>query len=160
MWQEQFRWQRLLDRLESGHWRRRAITLGGLVLISGFTFAVGLMLRPAPTPLLNIPLVVGSPKAMSVNGLIVRDPATMSKVVQDLNRLTPSADYGIAVQSCPNYVGQKYVLAFTYANGDRWTVIVERDGCENVTAGGYWPRTSAFSNPQLLKDLDAIQSAG
>lgn len=161
MRQEQVRWQRLLDRLESGHWRRRAITLGGLLLISGFTFAVGLMLRPTQqTPLLNTLLVVGSPKAMSLNGLIIRDPATIGKVVQDLNRLAPSADSRITVQSCPNYVGQKYVLAFTYANGDRWTVIVERDGCENVTAGGYWPRTSAFSNPQLLKDLDAIQSGG
>jgi uncharacterized Rossmann fold enzyme len=96
---------------------------------------------------------------MAVNGLIVRDPASITKVVQDLNRLKPSADSGITVQSCPNYVGQKYVVAFTYTNGDRCTVIVERDGCENVTAGGYWPRTSAFSNPQLLSDLDAIQSA-
>jgi hypothetical protein len=96
---------------------------------------------------------------MTVNGLIVRDPATISKVVQDLNRLQPSADSGISVQSCPNYLGQTYVVAFTYANGDRWTVIIERDGCENVTAGGYWPHTRAFSNPQLLPDLDAIHSA-
>jgi hypothetical protein len=114
------------------------------------------------TPQISSPtstLVVGTPTAMAVNGLIVRDPASITKVVQDLNRLKPSADSGITVQSCPNYVGQKYVVAFTYTNGDRWTVIVERDGCENVTAGGYWPRTSAFSNPQLLSDLDAIQSA-
>jgi hypothetical protein len=104
-------------------------------------------------------LVVGKPIAMAVDGLIVQDPATISKVIQDLNRLQPGAESGISVQSCPNYVGQKYVVVFTYANGDRWTVIVERDGCENVTAGGYWPHTSAFSNPKLLPDLDAIHSA-
>jgi hypothetical protein len=98
------------------------------------------------------------PTTMAVNGLIVRDSATIGKVVQDLNRLHPSADSGIKVQSCPNYVGQNYVVVFTYANGDRWTVIVERDGCQNVTAGGDWPRTSAFSNPALLTDLDAIST--
>ena len=154
------RWERLLGRVESGHRIRRTFALGAVVLLSTLTFGAGLMLRPTsqrqmPTPV----LVFGTPTAMTVNDLLVRDPAVISEVVRDLNSLRPSPDSGISVQSCPNYVGKEYVMRFTYANGDHWTVIVGRDGCENVTAGGYWPRTSAFSNPHLLKDLDAIYPA-
>jgi hypothetical protein len=111
--------------------------------------------KPEPTAV----LVVGIPTVMAINGVLVREPAAISKVVQDLNSLHPYPSSGISVQSCPNYIGQKYVVGFGYSNGDRWTVVVERDGCEDVTAGAYWPRTSAFSNPQLLRDLDAIYSA-
>jgi hypothetical protein len=59
--------------------------------------------------------------------------------------------------SCPSGAGLEYVVAFSYTNGDRWTVVVQRDSCELVTAGGFWPRTSADTT--LLNDLDAIAAA-
>jgi hypothetical protein len=51
----------------------------------------------------------------------------------------------------------EYVVALSYTNGDRWTVVVQRDSCELVAAGGFWPRTSADTT--LLNDLDAIAAA-
>ena len=89
----------------------------------------------------------------------ISDPFAISRVVGDLNDLHPYPDTGISVQSCPSSNGSQYALRFTYGNGDRWTVIIDRDGCEDVTAGGFWPRTSAFSNPQLLRDLDALDGS-
>ena len=80
------------------------------------------MLRPTSgTPEPTAVLVVGTPTLMAINGVLVRDPAAIGKIVRDLNTLHPYPYSGIAVQSCPNYVGQKYVLRFTYSNGDRWS---------------------------------------
>jgi hypothetical protein len=155
MLEETSRWDLFLDRLEAGHWTRRILTVVGVIALSAVTFGAGLLLRPSskPTPAI---LVIGKPAAMTLNGVSVPDPAAVDKVVRDLNELYPYPDTGINVQSCPSSNGTQYVLKFTYGNGDRWTVIVDRDGCQDVTAGGVWPRTSAFSNPQLLKDLDAL----
>jgi hypothetical protein len=155
MLQEPSRRDRFLDRLEAGHWVRRMLAVGGITALAGVTFATGLLLRPTPVAL-PATLVIGTPAAMTVNGVPVRDPAVINEVVRDLNNLHPDPDTGISVLSCPNAVGQQYVVGFIYSNGDHWTVIVGRDGCEVVSAGGFSPRTRAFSNPQLLKDLDAI----
>jgi hypothetical protein len=155
MLEETSRWDLFLDRLEAGHWTRRILTVVGVIALSAVTFGAGLLLRPSsrPTPAI---LVIGKPAAMMLNGVPVPDPAAIDKIVRDLNELNPYPDTGINVQSCPSSNGSRYVVKFTYGNGDQWTVIVDRDGCQDVTAGGFWPRTSAFSNPQLLKDLDAL----
>jgi len=155
MLEETSRWDRFLDRLEAGHWMRRILTVVGVIGLSVVTFGAGLLLRPTPVPPPAI-LVVGKPAAMLLNGAPVPGPAAIDRVVRDLNDLRPYPDTGINVQSCPSSNGSQFVVKFTYGNGDQWTVIVARDGCQDVTAGGFWPRTSAFSNPQLLKDLDAL----
>ena len=155
MLEDTSRWDLFLDGLEAGHWARRILTVVGVIALLAVTFGAGLLLRPSSKPPAAI-LVIGKPAAMMLNGVPVPDPAAVDKVVRDLNELYPYPDTGINVQSCPSSNGSQYVVKFTYPNGDKWTVIVDRDGCQDVTAGGFWPRTSAFSNPQLLKDLDAL----
>jgi hypothetical protein len=95
---------------------------------------------------------------MTVNGVGISDPVALSDVVADLNRLRPYPETGIRISSCPSSNGDQYVVRFRYTNGDQWTVTVDRYGCQNVNAGGFWPRTSVSSNPKLLEDLDAIFS--
>jgi hypothetical protein len=157
MLDEVSRWDLFLDCLEAGHWIGRILTIGGIVALAAVIFAAGLFLRPAtPSPMAT--LVIGTPAAMTLNGVVISDPAALSEVVADLNHLHPYPDTGIRISSCPSSNGDRYVVRFTYANGDRWTVTVDRYGCQNVTAGGFWPRTSVSSNPKLLADLDAIFS--
>jgi hypothetical protein len=149
------RWDLFLDRVEAGHWLRRTLIVGGVISLGGVTLVAGLFLHPTPVP--HSPtLVVGTPASMMVNGLTVRDRAAITRVVRDLNNLKPQTDTGINVMSCPSGAGLQYVVTFSYANADRWTVVVQRDSCELVTAGGFWPRTSA--DTKLLRDLDAIVS--
>lgn len=150
------RWELFLDRLEAAHWLRRVLTVGGVIALGAVTFSAGLFLHPNPAAALPT-LVIGTPASMTVNGLTVRDRAAITRAVRDLNHLQPRPDTGIAVMSCPSGAGLEYVVTFSYTNGDRWTVVVQRDSCELVTAGGFWPRTSADTT--LLKDLDAIAAA-
>jgi hypothetical protein len=150
-------WDRFVDRLEAGRWRGRFFTIEGMVALGAVMFAAGLVLRPTP-PSPTATLVIGTPAAMTVNGVGISDPTALSEVVGDLNHLRPYPDTGIRISSCPSSNGDRYVVRFTYTNGDRWTVTVDRYGCQNVTAGGFWPRTSVSSNPKLLEDLDAIFS--
>jgi hypothetical protein len=129
--------------------------VAGVIVLGAISFGAGLFLRPTPlSP--TATLVIGTPAGMTVNDVPVRDPAAIREVVRDLNGLHPDPATGISVESCPNYVGRQYVVRFTYVNGDEWTVIVGKDGCEDVSAGGFSPRTHAFSNPQLLKDLATL----
>jgi hypothetical protein len=155
MLDEVSRWDLFLDRLEAAHWLRRVLAVGGVIALGALTFSAGLFLHP--TPVVPTPtLVVGTPASMTVNGLTVRDRAAITRAVRDLNHLQPHPDTGIGIMSCPSGAGLEYVVTFSYPNGDRWTVVVQRDSCELVTAGGFWPRTSADAT--LLKDLDAIVS--
>jgi hypothetical protein len=150
------RWDLLLDRLEASPWPHRILTMGGVIGLGAATFAAGLFIHSAPksaTPT----LVVGRPASMTLNGLTVRDPAAITGVVRDLNNLPAQPDTGISVMSCPSGAGRQYVIAFSYANGDRWTVVVQRDSCQLVMAGGFWPRTGAST--ALLRDLDALDAA-
>jgi hypothetical protein len=88
--------------------------------------------------------------------LVIKDPAVIKKIVGDLNALEPIPGTGNVVGSCPNDSGHSYTIEFTYSNGDKWTVEVNRLGCHEVTAGGFWPRTVASANSQLKLDLDAV----
>jgi hypothetical protein len=87
---------------------------------------------------------------------MVTDPASVAKIVGDLNALKPIPGTGDVISSCPNNDGSQYVLVFLYANGDQWTVDVDRQGYQRVTTGGFWPRTFASSNPRMMQDLDTL----
>jgi hypothetical protein len=157
MLDEVSRWELFLDHLEAGHAVGRILAITGIVGLAAVMFAAGLFLRPAPSSR-TATLVIGTPAAMSLNGVVISDPAALSEVIGDLNQLRPYPDTGIRISSCPSSNGDQYVVRFTYTNGDRWTVTLDRYGCQNVTAGGFWPRISVSSNPTLLEDLDAIFS--
>jgi hypothetical protein len=156
MLDEVSRWELFLDRLEAAHLLRRVLTVVGIIALGAVTFSAGLFLHPTPVAALPT-LVIGTPASMTVNGLTVRDRAAITRAVRDLNHLQHQPDTGIGVMSCPSGAGLEYVVTFSYTNGDRWTVVVQRDSCQLVTAGGFWPRTSADAT--LLKDLDAIAAA-
>ncbi len=85
------------------------------------------------------PVVIGTPTSMRLDGQPVTDPARVSTIVGDLNALKPIPGTSDVISSCPNDDGSLYVLVFLYPNGDRWTVDVNRQGCQRVTAGGFSP---------------------
>jgi hypothetical protein len=141
---------------------RRALLVLGAVVFAVVAFAAGAWWnRPQPAPLTGTtgPIVIGTPTSMKLNGLMVTDSARVTKIVRDLNSLQPIPGTGDVISSCPNDDGSHFLLVFLYANGDQWTVDVQRQGCQRVTAGGFWPRIFASSNPQLLKDLDALNAS-
>ena len=149
------RWDGLVDAVESGPSTRRVAVTLAAVGLAGVSFASGLFLRPAvPAP--TTVVVAGTPSTMTLNGVTVQGAATMTQIIGDLNALQPIHDDCMSFFSCPSGTGAKYTLQFIYLNGEHWTVVIDRDGCQNVEGGGVWLRTSAASNPRLLRDLDAL----
>jgi hypothetical protein len=82
----------------------------------------------------------------------------VAKLVTDVNQLplVPSGGY-----ACPYSDGSNYELQFFFTNGDRRTIIAERQGCEMV---GFQDDTSgtppliawSMTDHRLLDDLDAL----
>jgi hypothetical protein len=77
MLQEPSGWDLFLDRLEAGHGVRRMLAVGGITALAAVTFAAGLWLRPTPAAS-KATLVIGTPAAMTLNGVPVRDPAAIN----------------------------------------------------------------------------------
>jgi hypothetical protein len=136
----------------------------------GTVFVLG-WLRPVPTAL----LVPGTPDSVTValygpapsgpggdlsswqpeQVVMVSDGRQIAKLVSDTNSLPlfPMGNF-----ACPNDDGSHYQVQFSFGNGDRRTLFVDRQGCQGV---GFEERPNlsiawSLTDHRLLDDLDTL----
>lgn len=86
----------------------------------------------------------------------VSDPASIRKLVTELNSLPP---YPSGTIFCPEDFGSYYTIVLGYANTSETTTTVKvtSTGCQGVYVGGSdQPDAWAAKAPQLFQDLDQI----
>lgn len=150
-------------------WPLLLVLVASLIGSGLIGFAVG-SVRPQPTAT----FVVGSPNSVTVArfGPAPKGPTAsasytpdavvtvsvqeeVTKLVADANNLplVPSGAY-----SCPFGDGSYYRVRFSYRNGDRTTLSVERQACRLVgfDDGSGDGRAWSLTDPRFLEDLDAL----
>lgn len=152
-----------------GRWTVYWLVTGCLVVAGVIGFLVGSLRSPATATLVlgtPIKVTVARYAAGPVGGpapnnqtpdsvITVTSGNQIAKLVADANSL-PLFPKGTV--NCPAGDGSHYQLQFSYSNGDRQTLLAERQSCRGV---GFADRPDRFiassaTDSRLLDDLDSL----
>jgi hypothetical protein len=97
----------------------------------------------------------GFPPRLPERVITETNTATVARLVTDANGLPVFPSGG---RSCPFDDGSYYLVSFSFADGDRRSLHVERRGCQGVSFAERPDYSVAWSltDPRLLNDLDAL----
>jgi hypothetical protein len=151
----------------------RVVRLVALMMVVAVLITFPFVMRVSAAGLPHPVLIIGRPSSVTITSYLptgksiasntvptgrvtVTAATTVASLARLANRLNPT--YGGAV-SCPMSRNAHARLVFSYANGDRWTIEAQLDGCGEASAHGTrgWIMGSQADHPQkFFQEIDRL----